>query len=77
VTPFYFTFGQRFRTEPHPAAPALGIHIHPDGYVTVMADSERVARDVANKVLHGQWCMSNVHKPPEKFFPLGNLKTIE
>lgn len=76
LQPFYFTFGFRFSDEEHPAAQVLGIRIHPDGYVTVMAETEGMARDIANRTIK-PWCMQNYHQPPKELYPLGNLKTIQ
>lgn len=38
---FYFTFGQRYRREPHPK---VGHLAHPDGWFTIEAPTEEIAR---------------------------------
>lgn len=51
---FRITFGQRYRTETHPA----GEWIHPDGYVIIVADDEQIARDKADAVFGKEgWSM--------------------
>lgn len=48
---WFVTFGQRYRTETHP----VFADAHPDGWVTIVADSEEQARRVAFGLLGRQW----------------------
>jgi hypothetical protein len=48
---FYVTFGVRYREEPHPIWPKA----HPDGYLTVIAKNEEMARRFTAALLANQW----------------------
>ncbi len=76
--PYYFTVANQYRHEPHPASAKLGVELHPDGYVTVLAETPGIARDIANRALCKAWCMQHEDKDQvaEEFYPRGNLTTI-
>jgi hypothetical protein len=60
---FRITFGQRYRSETHPA----GDWIHPDGYVVIVADNELAARRKADKVFGPEgWSMIYDHLDVER-----------
>jgi hypothetical protein len=74
--PYYFTIANKYRHEPHPASEKLGVRIHPDGWVTIMAETEGIARDIAKISLCGAWCFQSEKEPRKEYYPDGNLTTI-
>lgn len=78
LTAHYFTIANKYRHEPHPASEKLGVELHPDGYVTVMAETPGIARDIANMAMCRAWCMQKEEMPDEDpfLYPRGNLTTI-
>lgn len=54
---FYVTFGQRYRTESHPADP----RITPDVWIRVEAADEPQARQLAYRVLDIRWAFLYDH----------------
>lgn len=68
---YYFTFGQQYRTEPHPQSG------HPDGWFTIEAPDEDAARDRMVKLCGQQWATSYENEPSLSAFPRGELRKIE
>lgn len=71
---FMVTFGQKYRTEPHPKAPA-----HPDGWVTVKAEDYDAARVKTVNVFGQAWSMLYAEEDfvdSAHFYPLGELQVI-
>jgi len=75
---FRITFGQRYRSETHPA----GDWITPDGYVIIVADTEQLARAKADEVFgKSRWAFIYDHldvergrfNPKNKHYKLGVL----
>jgi len=74
---FYVTIGQRYRTEPHPANEKAGVTLHPDGFITVHAETAQIAADAVTKLLGSKW--SGIYTEfvfDRQWHPLGNLLTI-
>ena len=69
VTKFHFTFGQKYRHEPHPRGPA-----HPDGWVTVEADNVEDAVQIMSEHYGDMWasCYTEHSFNPD-LFPRGEL----
>lgn len=73
---FYFTFGQKYRREPHPCE-----YAHPDGYVTVVAPDILTARLWFVNRFGNAFCSSYTEEDMERMktefdfplFPLGEL----
>lgn len=65
--PYYFTFGQKYRDEPHP----LGIS--PDGWVTIMAPDENAARAKMVELCGNRWATSYDTEPELDYYHLGEL----
>lgn len=73
MTPYYVTFGQRYRRDTHPTfSPA-----HPDGWVTILAKDDLAARRVAVNWFGTAWCDLYEDEPEQALFPLGELHRIE
>jgi hypothetical protein len=72
MSEFYFTFGQRYKHEPHPRIGALA---HPDGWFTIEADSEDKAVARMHQLCGPHWAniYNEDHKPDLKTFPKGEL----
>lgn len=70
---FYVTFGDEFRTEPHPH----WVSAHPDGYCTIVADSERQGRAVAYGWFGPQYSTLLESRPRADVFPLGELRRVD
>lgn len=72
---FYFTFGQRYRTEPHP----LGTLAHPDGYVCVEAENSEEARKFMHSLCGLAWSGCYYEPPEDRYYPRGEVKryTVE
>ena len=71
---YYFTFGQQYRYGNHPRyAPA-----HADGWVRIVAETEKIAREKAFEIFGPHWATSypDSHWNPA-FFPLGEIDCIE
>ena len=70
------TFPQRFRRENHPRF----IKAHPDGWVTIVASSEGLARDLAFHVFGEGWAFiygpDDPGRPTEELYPLGERARI-
>lgn len=70
---FYFTFGQKYRHQPHPrSGPA-----HPDGWVTVEADDANAARVDMFRHYGPFWAMQYDQEPSRQTFPRGELCRIK
>lgn len=70
----YLTFGQRYRTEPHPqlgARPEL-----PDGWLTIEAEDVMEAARIAHMALGTAWASVSEQCQPE-FYPAGHLGTLQ
>ncbi len=48
---YYLTFGQKYRREEHPS----GKHVHPDGYVVIVAEDYHAARDIVEQLYGRHW----------------------
>jgi hypothetical protein len=70
---FYVTFGQKYRTEPHPVMETA----HPDGVVEVSAINEDAARVIVTDKLGAAWAFLY---PEDKLdlnhYPLGVLAVL-
>jgi len=70
---FYFTFGQRYRHEPHPKVGQLA---HPDGWFTIESAHHEWAVEKMHEICGPHW--ANVYdesnKPDLQTFPRGELK---
>ena len=73
---FRVTFGQQYRNEPHPRMAVA----HPDGWVTIVASSEGLARDLAYHLLGTHWAFiygpDDEGKPTLRKYPLGEVARI-
>lgn len=58
MTEYRVTFGMKYRTQQHPTFPAA----HPDGWLTIVAATEEVAREIACAVLGKEWAF--IYAPP-------------
>jgi hypothetical protein len=74
MSKYYITFGQKYRTEPHPI---LGICCA-DGYVVVKAEDMKQARDFVFTTFGTAW--SNIYAenydfamPINELFPMGEI----
>jgi hypothetical protein len=67
---YYFTFGQRYKREPHLQGG------HPDGWFTIQAHTEAEARQKMVSLCGSKWATSYDTEPDRKTFPLGELKFI-
>lgn len=65
---FYFTFGQQYRHEPHPAGG------HPDGWFTIEANDSEAARSAMFDVCGLKWAMQYDAEPDRSIFPRGELQ---
>jgi len=70
---YYVTVGQRYRQEQHPLFPRA----HPDGWITVHAESYNRAREGVEQVLGEHWSVIyselSFHKD---YFPKGEVGAI-
>ena len=74
MSKFCVTFGQRFRREEHP----FDKSIHPDGWVSIDANSLDEAIERANLIFKSDW--SNVYPEEEinrKYFSAGELMYLQ
>lgn len=70
---FYFTFGQQYRTEPHPIE-----EVHPDGWIRVIALNHREARDKIWELCEDKFSTSYDEKHfKRQYFPKGETLVIE
>lgn len=71
---FNVTFGLKYSREPHPK---LGI-IHPNGYVSIIAEDEESAREEIFRLIGESWgFMYPEGKITPALYPLGELFSIE
>lgn len=70
---FIVTFGQKYRSEPHPKVD----YANPDGFLVIEAIDEKSARGKAFEELGEYWshCYPRTTEH-EKYFPLGELHRI-
>ena len=68
---FYFTFGAKYRDEPHPAGG------HPDGWFTIEADDSNRAREVMFALCGPKWSWQYDSRPSQSLYRLGELKYIK
>ena len=73
---FYFTFGNKYRHKEHPGSSRIGVDLHPDGYVTVLAKDRAEARRKFTNVIGLTWAMEYNDPPPVSLFPRGNIATL-
>lgn len=69
------TFGQQYRQGPHPKVR----YAHPDGWLTIEAESEGEARDKAFSELGQYWSFlyeEGKFEESKHYFPLGELHRI-
>ena len=70
---YYVTFGQQYRTKPHP----LVKYAHPDGWLTVIARDMTTAREKAFAELGPDWSfIYETEKFDGGYFPMGELHRI-
>lgn len=72
---FAVTFGQQYPREPHPRLPVA----HRDGWLTINADNEGQAREMAYEALGTAWSFIYTEAEMEQFkvdFPLGELAVL-
>jgi hypothetical protein len=73
---FRFTFGVKYRQDPHPGT-INGVTPHPDGWVTVIAPDENAARAAVAEQIGNAWAFCypkdyfNAH-----YYPAGELTRI-
>lgn len=67
---FYFTFGQQYRHEPHPAGG------HPDGWFTIEAPGEGEAREKMFELCGPKWAMQYDEQPDRSMYPRGELRKV-
>lgn len=66
----YITFGAQYSHEEHPKWPQA----HPDGWLTIEAENEIQAREIAVALLGLQWSTSYTAETLEpRFFPRGEI----
>lgn len=72
---FTITFGVRYHQELHPVSPLL---INPNGYVTVLADTEEEAREIVCSNFGMAWAFlyEENRGVNAEYYPLGNLATL-
>ncbi len=76
---FYLTFGQKYRSERHPATRKNQI-IHPDGYVKIRAEDIGTARKLAFSRFGNKWAFLYTEYDFVKIknmYPFGELFTIK
>lgn len=75
MSEFRLTFGQQYRREPHPTFAAA----HPDGWVTIVADTFEQARELVVREFGERW--SGLYDPEDQdgleLYPLGELARLE
>lgn len=70
---YYVTFGQQYSRNPHPKV----TYAHPDGWLTIEADSYAEMREKAFEELGPHFATSYDEQSFEpKWFPLGELHKI-
>lgn len=67
---YYFTFGQKYRQESHPAGG------HPDGWFTVNAKDSQEAREKMVATAGIMWAAQYDKEPDIKVFPKGEIRRI-
>ena len=75
MSAFYVTFGQKYRTDPHPVLgewPGL-----PDGWIELEATDVIEARKAVVSVLGRAWCDVYSEPPSVERFTLGRLGTLD
>ena len=70
MSTWYFTFGQQYRYDPHPAGG------HPDGWFAVEAKDSNQAREKMFGWCGPQWAMQYDEEPSYSMYPLGELTRI-
>lgn len=73
---YRITFGQQYPREPHPRLPDIAHH---DGWLTIIANDEDAARELAFQIAGEHWSMIYRPTPADDFwgiFPLGELLRI-
>lgn len=71
---FYFTFGQKYRDEPHPTYPRA----NPNGWVRIVAESRERATEYAQDKLFGPYFATSYSETvwDPTFFPAGEIECI-
>lgn len=70
---YFVTFGQQYRHEPHPKAK----YAHPDGWLTIVAETMKEAREKAFAELGDKWGFIYEHDDFQRhYFPEGELHRI-
>jgi hypothetical protein len=70
---FYVTFGIQYADEPHPLWPKA----HPDGYLTIIAKDEEMARRLTAALLATRWAFMYSHEEFDRTkFSRGELGCI-
>lgn len=72
---YYLTFGQKYRQNLHPLA-VNGIYPHPDGWVTIEADTYDEAKEIAYVTFGVHWSFIYTLEPDVGMFPRGELTVI-
>lgn len=74
MSQYFVTFGQQYRTEPHPKVK----YAHPDGWLTIEAPTMAEAREKAFVELGSHWgfIYENNKDFARHYFPLGELHRI-
>jgi hypothetical protein len=72
MSQFYFTFGQRYKHEPHPKGG------HPDGWFTIEAKDWDKARQAMVDICGPKWAnqYDDTNPPDLKTFPRGELRKL-
>lgn len=68
----YITFGVKYATEPHP----LLSWAHPDGWLTVEADTYEHARAIAFAITGGKHAFDYRDEPNQDIYPLGEIHRV-
>lgn len=68
---YYFTFGQKYRHEPHPQGG------HPDGWFTIESEDEELARQKMVELCGLHWATSYTTPPNPSYYPRGELRKFE
>lgn len=67
---YYFTFGQKYRTQKHPRG------AHPDGWWEIEAPDEMLARTAMIQECGLRWAFCYRLPPPKSLHPRGCLKRL-
>lgn len=70
MSEFYFTFGQQYRQERHPAGG------HPDGWFTIDAPDADSARTKMFEICGPKWAMQYDKQPDRELYRRGELKRV-